>query len=492
MKPRAIYMDVGCWQSLENEEPTMTFGLMQHNALALCTFYSNGRRLCRIPYTDRSIKYDFRKSLINEFLEMLMVKKYGQSFELYLNHSQSPYPEWAEYHIINFIPFPSKSLLDDESMLIVFIPDLHLHYFKDTHLDNFITYYENEWSSNLFKPICKRLENRKSMENEFSQFLKTIFEFQQKKGIYSSRVVFLGDMYEMWETNALLYCHCVSGLDIKELYNGLQEIINWLHNNYVGGNIKIKEFLRKLKQMKIGEIPLDQRLVAIIATLQENKDLVKRIFVYVDDLSKEELTEKANNLASEILKKYHDQQGESYVDLLDKIKWRIMYSGNHDNFLHIPNMDPLNTFHLGDYEPSLWRFDPNYDSKKSDFFFGHGHNFDAHNNDEACATGALITSLLTFFEAKKRGNILKKYEDVFRKGDVRLDYKQKICRVFNYWEHEYRESKNKNKIIILAHTHQPYLEDISNEYLLWSGISKKMKEYKEKILKKPWLEELEE
>lgn len=458
-------MDVGCWQGKEDEEPTMTFGLMVHNALALCSFYSNGNKLSTIPYVDSNLQFDFKNSLIYEFLRTMLINKYGSDFNHNLASDRYQNPEWAEYHIIKIIPFPHKALLADENTIHILIPDLHLHYFRDTYLDNFITCYENEYV--LGKPVSRKLQIYKSMDSDFSTFLNTIIQFQQRRHI-KSRVVFFGDLCEMWGTNAAIRHHCIHNIDLMSFYRGLEDLKNQVANVFTKifeGHKILSEYATKLKQLKIDRLPIDPRFTAQLSILKKDRPLATKLAID-GKLSKQEIHEKARILESEILKKHHSHSGENFEDQLARIKGKVTIVGNHDNFHQISNMTPLFSFNLGAYDIRLGRFNPiSLDNSPSSVLcYGHGHNLDPHNNDDYCGTGHLITIFLTFFEAKKQGHMLKRYDGAFRNTDMRSDNIGNICRIFHRWEQKDPRNSERNKIMILAHTHKPYLADISEEY----------------------------
>ncbi len=475
-KARAIYFDVGCWQTKkEREEPIMTFGLLEHNGIALCSFYSNGRKRCRIPKKIGNRFYDFEGSLINDFLTIMMANKYGRAFLPFRRDVSA-----KEYHVLKIIPFPPKSLLDDENQLIILIPDLHLHYFKGTYLDNFVSYYENRWNGN--KPESSGPGSRRSMENDFGVFLQSIIKFREKSDV-NSKVVFLGDTYEMWETHVLFYLYGIHNADRNALYKALQEVIVWMEEQFEGG---IKEMLTKIRQLKISEVPIDEEFKKQILELQKDEELVKKLYISRDD-SGEEINEKAKNLATAILSRYHDQNGERFEELIPKIGYKWWFPGNHDNFLAISSMEPLDLVKIGQNKIDPSRVGTIRDgAKRADIFYEHGHTFDPANSDLECGLGYWVTGISTFFEAKKRGDFFKKYEKEFRNSEeIRLIHKKNACKVFKYWEgrsfeawKEKAESEQerwlpavRNNVMIHAHTHDPLLQDITNGYRIWKGAS---------------------
>jgi len=465
MNPQAIYMDVGCWQGKEDEEPTMTFGLMAHNAIALCSYYSSGDRTDSIPYTDENLQFDFRKSLIYEFLNLMTANKYGVGSSDNDTLTKCADFHWPEYHIEKIIPFASRSLLSDENMLHIFIPDLHLHYFKDTYLDNFVTSFGNEIVHN--RPVKVKLPASRSMVNEFATFLKTIIQFQQRRDA-QSRVIFLGDLCEMWGTNAVIRHNCLRNIDIISFYRGLNELKEHIAlslTNVFEGNKTLVEYAIKLKQLRIDKLPIDPRFTAQISILRKDKPLIRRLAID-GRLSPSEIRQKARTIESEILKKHRDKNGDNLKDLVSMIKRKVTIVGNHDNYHQISNMTSLLSFNMGAYNIRLGRFDPvSLDNATNSMIcYGHGHNLDPHNNDDYCGTGHLLTILLTFFEAKKQGDMFKKYDRAFRNTDVRMDNIQSICRIFHRWEQKDSLARDRNKVMILAHTHSPYLEDISEDY----------------------------
>lgn len=473
-------MDVGVWETKEERKkpkPTMTFGLLEHNAIALCNYYADGNKHTSIPKNNP--KYNFKNSLINQFLEKMLLHKYGAG------NTAIYKVDTKKYHILNIKTFPSNSLLDEKDSLIILIPDLHLHFFKDTYLDNFVTYHENVWGSG--KPKSKPLGKRTSMEKYFGAFLKSIKDFQDIRN-FKTHVLFLGDTFELWETHILFFLYGILKRNRKKMYIALNKLITIIQKDYAGAmNEEQREVINKLSLANISEKPIDEKFVKQISALTRNNELIKKLYINPTD-SETLIKEKAENIKIEILKKYHDQNGVDYEKLLSEIKNETIYfyPGNHDNFFSLKNLDPFNRF------PIEYSVDPSIIkphgilakhiavSQQSKIFFAHGHNFDKYNNDYACGVGYLITMITTFFEGIMRGNLLKKYEKVFRANpDIRMNYLKEACRVFKYWEYKVdkdndtklksKKSILRSKIIIHAHTHEPVFKDITRDYNKWKS-----------------------
>ncbi len=483
MGPRCIYMDVGHWGSLEKERPKMTFGLLQHNAIALCTYFSDGTwRKFPISGKVRNEKYDFRGSLIDEFLTIMMIKKYWPDF--------SPKSDIRNrgYHILKLIPFPETSLLDERNRLIILIPDLHLHYFKDTYLDNFVTYYENKWDPNKRIPKLIQLNQRRSMETDFGFFLQSIIEFQRVGGkSFTTEVIVLGDTYEMWETHfiLLLYGILLKNYDKDVIYRDLDQLkemvlrsllkLEWL--GILGTNDKAIAKLKVILLRKLGELPMDSEFAEQVRILQKNDEVVSSLYISRGDLEGD-IYRKAAKLASEILKKHHDQDGESFEKLFEKIQQIRWFRGNHDNFLVLSDLSPLDLVWVCpiDIDVETWRVGSPERSRRADIFYEHGHTFDRFNNDYWCGAGYWLTAVNALFEGKRRGDALKEFERLVTKGTDKnkrpcghhTSTIENACKVFKYWEEKEKKETGyrprKNKIMIHAHTHSPCMKDITSDY----------------------------
>ena len=456
---RVIYMDAGCWQSRENGMPHMTFGLMEHNAIALCAYFSPGKQIS-LPVIPK-IKYDFYKSNICKFLSLMMRNRY--------NVTPSPRDPIYGFHILKIFPFPENSLLNDVEELRIFVPDLHLHFFKDTLLDNFITKYGNSWSGNRIVPV--KLPKRISMETDFAEFLQTVSEYQKQINS-KTRVHFLGDMFELWETEAVAK-NFVSKGQTKKYYEGLDALVEWLWesvknaNSDTPGAYTLKKALKKIVNRKLTSLPLDPLIENQVAEFHRNPST--RNLLIDPGYSKDKIIEKARAMSHQILLKHHGADGSDFSALLDQISWKYYIHGNHDNYL-FGIAEANNTFGFGGVEIKAHRFRADLTFDNAELMFNHGHNMDDYNNDDACAIGRLITCLLTFYELKSQGDVIKDLEAAFRsEKQVREDLVKKIARIGYTWEEDDMKSRKRNKIIVLAHTHLPAMEDITNEFLIWKG-----------------------
>jgi len=435
----------------------MTFGLIEHNALALCSYFSDGRKSADIPSASRvgNEKYNFQISLINEFLTLVMNNKYNKKPVFYQYQTQP-----KQYHIQKLIPFPAKSLCDEDDRLIIIIPDLHLHFFKGTYLDNFVTYYESRWDIN--KPGDKFTGKRCSMEKEFGEFLVSIVEFQKKH--YRTQVIFLGDTYEMWETQRMIGWFCIRKLNIngmsKAYYETLKEIketgIIVEGSEFAG---VVNEFLR----INFPEKPTDPELVNQINVLSKSSN-INDIYIEIND-SGNEIQKKASNLKNAILDKYKDMKGTTFYDLFDSVLLKAFYQGNHDNFLGLSSLDGFNSLALNVPNDNIYKVGHFSTTENSSIFVHHGHLFDKSNQDAGCFIGYLVTGLCAIHEAIKSGDEFKKLEDkIFPFDKVREDLIKWSNDVFRLRgissKSDPKDKKNPKtvfNIIIQAHTHKPDL-----------------------------------
>lgn len=455
-KKRVIYLDVGCWQSREGKDPTMTFALIEHNTIALCDYFSNGKKFDALPFINK-FEYDFTRTLTFQFLAGLLMKKYGQYIRIF---DGRVYPDNEEYkgrkrlfieppdhpnfyHIKKLISFPPRSLLDDENKLLIFIPDLHLHYFKLSYLDKFITWYRNEWDYfSTGKPIKKPLNKRISMENDFSNLLEQIIEFQKDKSI-KTHVYILGDLTEMWGTRACIEYFIYNDFDveIKKLAEQIKDLYKSLEAPAA------KNFLKKL--IKIDERPTDPIIMQQTSSLLHDKKALDKIYIF-DNESGESFRQKAKNLESCILKKYKNKDGTDFEQLFGDIEFKHRINGNHDNFLQIDKLQAFKESFNLDHS----RFQSNLRERQTDYLILHGHNLDKYNSDNDWYTGYYIVGLLNLLDAKQCGDSLRDFESIVL-GDPHQNYMKLITQIF---------ASSKNMVIIHAHTHSPYLEEITGQY----------------------------
>lgn len=303
-----------------------------------------------------------------------------------------------------------------------------------------------------------------SMEGDFSNFLEYIAEFQKTPGI-STLVWVLGDLTEMWEARASIENFIFR--KPQDLYKGLQQVIEWLRKSIKAEN-EMERFLQDLYKLKIAELPCDSLFETQIASLANDKNELEKIYI-ADDESGESLKTKAKYIEEEILKKYTNASNKHFGDLLADIGWKIRIHGNHDNFSLISSLEPVYNCLLSGFSPPAAQFPSNYGQNMTDYLIMHGHNIDQHNNDESCGTGYFIVKILNLFEAKKRGDLLKKFESAIT-GDAHLNYIKRIAPILYEWDSGNNQENSKNKVVVQAHTHLPYLEDITNQYLIYKYV----------------------
>lgn len=477
-----IYMDVGAWQSREKKEPTMTFGLVEHNAIALCTYYSSGELLGEIPD-----KYDFKNSLINKFLTTMMENKYGQAFKEDKNKNN---PKLKRYHIIKILTFQDKELLDDKNQLRIFIPDLHLHYFKDTYLDNFITWRLNYWKDG--RPNSEPTFFRVSMEGDFVNFINSIIDCKKKYKI-KENVMFLGDIFDLWESVEAIRTFCVEkkGKNYEVEYYKLQDQLKNLkyHLEQIGPIVDIvvegiSNFIRNLYEVDITKGEVDSILLRTIDDLSE--DTFSKLLINYYDNSKM-VKMKARYMSDKILEKYGAYTGSPFKTLLKTlaqiVKVDYIY-GNHDNFLGKMELKPPNGeisyLKIADkvvssFKPNNERFRISFKNNNSIFIIPHGHNWDKFNSDDDFTVGYSITKIVMLYESKGKVDVLKDFEETFfdrnkliesiNKTINVIEDKLGFCDMMDLGRSDLpiiggSKSIRKNKVVIMGHTHEPYLDII--------------------------------
>jgi hypothetical protein len=485
--PKAIFLDAGVWESMEKKEPVMTFGLLEHNAIALCSYYYKKGRTCyQIPEKSGNVEYDFAHSLMNKFLGIMMRNKY---YKEGMSSSERIDISARGYHILKLIPFPPRALLDDDKILYIFIPDLHLHYFKGTYLDNFVTYFGNKWDG---RPKSVPLGSRRSMEIDFGNFLHSIIEFQGAKDEpYRARVVFLGDMFDLWETNGIF--QMIDLNDRQEMFDDMQHLIGSLLDEEKLAP-EIHEFIKQLHALRIAESPSDPEFVKqewplVQARLSkensQDRQHFEKLCIRFNKDSLDEVRDKAKNIEREILEKYCDREGNSFQKLIDQIGNYHRVGGNHDNFFYLQDPKAVQTYFLwGNYAIKPEDHVPYWEhSKRAAIFFEHGNNFESVNCDRMCGWGYLITSLVALVEEKQHGDILKNNLETFMPFEkTRQQFTDATCQIFYYWdqkdlywdpkdleERSFEKEKRwvpglRNNVMIYAHTHVPALEDITIKY----------------------------
>jgi hypothetical protein len=450
-------MDAGSWHGPESGMPTTTFGLMTHDAIALCSWLSDGTRT-EVP-TAPELGFDYGGTHVAAFLSLVLEDRFGVA--------PKPGNRLHGYLIRKLIPLPPKSLLTATDELRIFVPDLHLHYFKGTVLDNFITWYGNRCDGVAIAPV--RLERRTSLEHEYAAFVRCMTRFQ-KRHLKGTRVHFMGDMCEMWETEAIVRNFATPG-KAAGYYEDLEDVAEWILDGLKDrapvdpAGRRTRDAIRLLTKNRLSSTAVDAAVVNEVKALHDLGEASR--FTLEPDDTPEAVREKGKHVRSRIMARHHAADGTDFAALHDELNGKFLTTGSHDNFLR-PVLDGNFAFGFSKtVDPD--RFRPTASNNACCWAAHHGHNMDAASNDESCGAGRLIANLLTFHEMNGRGDLVRKIEGIFRSdAEVRTTYVQDIAKVFCDWEK--RESAaSRNKLMVLAHTHSPWLGEITNEFRLWRG-----------------------
>jgi hypothetical protein len=506
--PRAFFLDAGAWHGREDDLPTMTFGLMEHNTLALCSYFCDGR-YTSLPKVKPDLNYCFDATWTALFLSLMINRKYGLSI--------APDNDLIGYHVKQIIPLPPQTLCDDPNEFNIFVPDLHLHYFKNTYLDNFITWYRN--TSSRGRIHVEKLAKRTSMEYDFALFLDCVIEMWGLVPGSRKRLQLLGDVYELWETESVVYnfetpetaaksfrtlngiarslwygpddpeCQdlgevlhspdsqdviwpfwpLVMGLDVQKPGPGEPKACSaWKDvTPRTGADRRVRDALHKFATEPMPDRPPDPQIQQEVNALYRSNQAENFFMLWEEDGM--ERKRKAEFVCSRILEKYHAKDGRSLQELLIKADalgthWQITDPiGNHDNYLRGEGSNFAAALYKFEVNPE-W-FKPKVDNNKcSCWTYEHGHNMDKFNNDEACLLGRYITGLLTFYEVQQLGDLVRTFEEAFGgPGRGRWDTIANVISIFYDWDLNY-EAGSKNKLMVLAHTHSPYLEEVTDAY----------------------------
>ncbi len=104
-------------------------------------------------------------------------------------------------------------------------------------------------------------------------------------------------------------------------------------------------------------------------------------------------------------------------------------------------------------------------SGNSRLFVTHGHNWDSSNNDLGCFLGYFIVHLLIFYEVQGYGDLLKDMLDIYeRLKNTRNGYIETLFHFLDHWHERGPYYRKEHKIVIQAHTHTPYFEELTKEY----------------------------
>ncbi len=519
VKKKVIYMDVGSWQCREGEakdsgekgsseesqqskvmpKPFMTFGLIEHNAVALCTYFPMEEYKIT-PRMERILAerhYEFHGTLIERFLTRMMRDKYfGGDQGMDLESAEREFGKNGQsYHVRKLISFQPNELLDDPNKLVILIPDLHLHFFKGTYLDNFVTFYQSSWIEG--KPVDEEID-RTSMERDFATFFKSIREFRDEMGEENIEVRLLGDVYEMWESLAAFHFFRPA-LDSPELQKKMEPVVcmercaRWLSK--VAWFLQpINKFwyklLTQIKDLNLSKWnpEVSRQMVPEEAAYKDWAEIHNRaVALCGEDLLKIlprqdlaiPLNDAARNLADAIAVQYK-AGGQTFKDLFRSVPIKT-YRSNHDNFLVLEDLEPLVEFicFLSKMTTAPLEIDKHLESRPSNFIFCHGHELDPFNSDKGCAFGLLITSILVLFEASERGDLFKHYQHLLTQGGklgkrklseteaekratMAKQRKQvkMIARILQQRDAELN-LRDKHLILVQAHTHVPYLREIT-------------------------------
>lgn len=519
-KERLIYFDVGAWTGTETSPPTMTFGLIERRAIALCCYnlssnYDRKILPCDLkpPKENKQVvgslsgllnsqlkpstgSFQFAKSLINEFLTILIKNKYELSPEQVKVHST---PEEKINHIINLIPVDEDLCLEGE--LFVLIPDLHIHYFKGSPLDNFITKYQDVLGKDDL-PEQQKLTKAVSLEKDFGTFLATIREFQNQDPLQKKKLtpIFLGDTTEFWETKAMLkfYSNCNN---VEEIIEQDKKLLEILKEFPIKGLAIIKDippdfifFVSQILTKLASEVEKYEKLWNNNGAKDGETPRNKFISAILNTDRKMDLKD-VLSLSDKILEnyKYKDQD---YLEILAEIFGHSYYyrsylfpyclyliPGNHDFW---PRNHGLDIFKMSSFNSTynLFKLKRNHKNLKlfglikespiglqsfnlegKAFFWIHHGNLDAFNFHYDCLMGYIITFLCAFFESYSLGDEFKMLEsELIPDCTARKEAIDQMLSIVLANKDTVPAGQYPIKIMIVAHSHKPLLIDVTQIY----------------------------
>jgi UDP-2,3-diacylglucosamine pyrophosphatase LpxH len=367
LKPVAqtVYMDIGCWQGKENAESTcMSFGMIAGGHIVLACFNSSddpwyigvSHSSC---FTDEQLHEEKADDYSAPIFEVLKgICKQSKTGANYYNH------------ILQWVELKSTHSFTEKGELLVFIPDLHLHWLKESSFDNFS--YGRKWS--VFSKII-------SLDKAFCQFLRILADVSKHHNV---KVFQLGDLYELWES----WCCKQRRLNPDLLKQ--QDIEKWV--------------FRPLA--KLIDKDNDNIYKAVVSNLPESEDI--------------------KNLKREI--------GDMYSDVFSALREldTVLIRGNHDNWL---NAQLTREIIHGE----------------SVVYAEHGHRWDDYNSPNNWKEGYYWTCRNVWAEERGLGTQAKR----FAGSADRPSYKNALKTIRT--SDRYRD---KNFVYVMAHTHEPYLEEL--------------------------------
>ncbi len=487
---RVLYIDAGGWyggqknlagKDLDPLFPTTTFVLIAHDSVALCSFnhIPGGWRWSGPSLTPGEMTSVTRRgsglwmeNWIFKFLDTMMGTKLGK---------QLPQPDLIglHQHILNFERFAPGTFFEatGPKKLVVLIPDLHLSYFKDSALDNFVTDYEEVRLRGRHRDeyAFARLKKRRSLEIEFGQFLETI-SILSKANPKSIEVSFLGDVYELWETRAMARWFQNYKPDNEQNLIALLRTVNDIINPLVKA------------VNPAAALDLNDYAGRFSASLGHYQGIL-----YNPDILNTALNPIQADVAQLIASSHKGENGKTFLDYFNEMfsnplpfgagsplgaTWRII--GNHDNLLvndtsilgynFIPK--PFNVDEFGKYPergadmqrngrtPFLYlerRFN------RSLIWGLHGHELDNFNKNSSCGLGYYLTFLNALSEVKGLGDEIKAFEPSLIPPEVnRKAYTTKYLTLLAQKERDLDSLRV--VLLIQAHTHKHHWEDLSSRF----------------------------
>ena len=318
--PFPFYMDVGAWIGREDGTGNFqTFGLVSGNSLLVGCFNECNEYEWKLDEGEGHGDVLHWKKLMDGLIadhypEIFKgdVKRMEESgcWEFLKKISNARGDKDPRLHILFHAYNTIEGLeLWPKKGLLIIIPDLHLHFFKNTCWDNFIEVRNRE---------------RYSLEKNFLTFLNCIQQFKEDGGS-PVLVVQVGDLYEIWESQYLID-------KLKEV----QHVKNWAEeiaklwdldfDKYIYEDIDIKNrimsgegklgfsvIFKKISQLK------ERGIEFVYALGNHDADLHKT------DKDKELYGGDPKKYSEKLLGRWKDQAGGMYMHL------------EHGHFIDDPN-----------------------------------------------------------------------------------------------------------------------------------------------------------
>lgn len=454
-KRKCYFLDVGGWHHDRSKGFSHTdFGLVSGKYILLCSWLN-------MEGEERGLKY-YKYCGKNK-----VPTNYDKRGFYYFTRSIDEFFNMPKGAIVAH--FRAEELFISDDKLIVFLPDLHLHLFRETVIDNFM--YNCNFKANPGK--LKII----SLEDELAELL----ERAQSLG---AEIIQVGDCFEIWEVQAHLmddYRHLGGLLRAVKYRNPLKVWVKmWQERKvlprddyqykFTDGQHRAREARASGVEPPLSQDHVDQLGVPIDDTYtnptapKSQVDVIReRIMAkYPKIFENEKLKTVDRGMPFKWLRGNHDNmRANYYYEKVEEEDYKFLCSRIIKQSCTPPEVLDAYDRYKGGIESCIWA--------------EHGHRFDSVNADSV-------------FDSNNKGYETTEFYTIGRwfgesgwlNGSIELTIAEAIGEEFFYYMrgeqlnlvHDIFNNDEKIRLVVMGHTHTPVLVDwgiFLIEVLLWAA-----------------------